>query len=201
MDAGGQSFSFAAVPRYNPPVMPIIEFRGKRPQIAPDAFVMNTATLIGDVVINSNVLILSNAVLRGDFNQIYVGESVCIQENSVLNPVLEEPIRIEGHSIIGYGAKVHGGDIKRGVFIGTNSIILRGVSVGEDCLIAAGSILTVNMKVPPRSVVMGAPAKVVRGVEPKDIEWINRAVTAYMGVLEQYRNELKRWEIRYAAAH
>ena len=177
--------------------MPLIEFKGKKPRIAPSAFVMNTATLIGDVFISDNVLVLSNAVLRGDFNEIYIGANVCIQENCVLNPVLEEPIRIEGNSIIGYGAKVHGGDIERGVFIGTNSVILRGVRIGKDCLIAAGSILTVNMKIPPRSVVMGTPAKIVRMVNEEDIDWINRAVAGYMGVLEQYKNELKEWEIRY----
>lgn len=179
--------------------MPIIAFRGRSPRIASSAFVMNTATLIGDVVIGDNVLVLSNAVLRGDFNQIYIGANVCIQENCVLNPVLEEPIRIEGNSIVGYGSKVHGGDIKKGVFVGTNSVVLRGVSIGEDCLIAAGSLLTVNMKIPPRSVVMGAPAKIVRVVQEEDIKFINRAVTAYVGVLEQYRNELKQWEIRYSA--
>jgi Carbonic anhydrases/acetyltransferases, isoleucine patch superfamily len=79
--------------------MPIIEYKGKKPRIDAGIFIMNSATLIGDVVISSNVLILVNAVLRGDFNQIYIGKKVCIQENSVLNPVLQEPIRIEGHSI------------------------------------------------------------------------------------------------------
>lgn len=180
--------------------MPIIEFGGKSPRIAPSAFVMNTATLIGDVVIDENVLVLSNAVLRADFNQIHIGPNVCIQENCVLNPVLEEPIRIEGNSIIGYGATLHGGDLKRGVFVGTNSVILRGVSIGEDCLVAAGSLLTVNMKIPPRSVVMGAPAKIVRVAREEDMNFISRAVSAYLGVLERYRRELKQWEIRYSVA-
>ena len=177
--------------------MPIIEFRGKKPKIDANAFVMNNATLIGDVVISSNVLVLANAVLRGDFNQVYIGENVCIQENSVLHPVLQDPITVEGHSIIGYGAKLHGGAIKKGVFIGTNSVILRGVEIGENSLIAAGSILTVDMKIPPRSVVMGAPAKIVRELGDDGIEWIKGAVTGYMGLLEDYKTELKEWEIRY----
>ena len=177
--------------------MPIIEFRGKKPKIDANAFVMNNATLIGDVVISSNVLVLANAVLRGDFNQVYIGENVCIQENSVLHPVLQDPITVEGHSIIGYGAKVHGGAIKKGVFIGTNSVILRGVEIAEDSIIAAGSILTVDMKIPPRSLVMGAPAKIVRELGDDDIAWIEGAVTGYMGLLEDYKTELKEWEIRY----
>jgi carbonic anhydrase/acetyltransferase-like protein (isoleucine patch superfamily) len=177
--------------------MPIIEFRGKKPRIDTGAFLMNSATLIGDVVLSSNVLVLSNSVLRGDFNQIYIGENVCIQENSVLNPVLQEPIRVEGDSIIGYGAKVHGGEIKKGVFIGTNSVILRGVEIGECSLIAAGSILTVSMKIPPRSLVAGAPAKIMRKLNDEDIEWIKGAVSGYMKILEAYKAELKEWEIRY----
>jgi carbonic anhydrase/acetyltransferase-like protein (isoleucine patch superfamily) len=176
--------------------MPIIEFKGKKPKIDANAFVMNNATLIGDVVISSNVLVLANAVLKGDFNQIYVGENVCIQENSVVHPALG-PIRIEGDSLIGYGAKVHGGDIKRSVFIGTNSVILRGASIGENSIIAAGSILTADMKIPPRSLVMGVPAKIVREVGDEDIEWIKGAVTSYMWVLEEYKTELKEWDIRY----
>ena len=177
--------------------MPIVEYRGKKPKIDSSAFIMNSATLLGDVLISSNVLILTNAVLRGDFNQIYIGEKVCIQENSVLNPVLQKPIRIEGHSIIGYGAKLHGGEVKKGVFIGANSVILPGVRIGENSLVAAGSILTEDMKVPPRSLVMGVPAKVVRELRDEDIEWIKEAVLDYMEVLEDYKSELKEWEIRY----
>jgi len=178
--------------------MPIIEFRGKKPKIDASAFVMNNATLIGDVVISSNVIVLANAVLRGDFNQVYIGENVCVQENSVLHPVVQDPITLEGHSIIGYGAKVHGGAIKKGVFIGTNSVILRGVEIGEDSLVAAGSILTIDMKIPPRSVVMGAPAKIVRELGNDGVEWIKGAVAGYMGLLEDYRTELKEWEIRHS---
>lgn len=176
--------------------MPIIEYKGKKPRIDAGAFVMNNATLLGDVVISSNVLILANAVLRGDFNQIYIGENTCVQENSVLNPVLEEPIRIEGHSIIGYGAKIHGGEIKQGAFIGMNSVILPGVRIGENSLIAAGSILMENMEVPPKSLVVGTPAKVVRELKDEDIKWIRGAVFGYMKVLEGYKSELKEWEIR-----
>ena len=178
--------------------MPIIEYRDKKPEIAAGAFVMNSATLLGDVVLSSNVLVLSNAVLRGDFNQICIGENVCIQENSVLNPVLEEPIRVEGYSIIGYGAKLHGGEIKEGVFIGMNSVILPGVRIGENSLIAAGAILTENMKVPPRSLVRGIPAKIVRELNDEDVEWIKGAVSGYMEVLEDYKRELREWEIRYS---
>jgi len=177
--------------------MPIIEYKGKKPRIDAGAFIMNSATLIGDVVIGSNVLVLSNAVLRGDFNQIYIGETTCVQEHAVLNPVWAEPIRIEGNSIIGYGAKVHGGEIERGVFVGMNSVILGGVKIGEDSIVAAGSILMEGMKVPPRSLVVGAPAKVVRQVNDKDIEWIKRSVSGYMEVLEEYKNGLNEWEIRY----
>jgi len=180
--------------------MPIIKHRGKEPRIDPDAFVMSNATLIGEVVIGSNVLVLSNAVLRADFNLISVGESVCIQENAVLNPVLEEAIIIEGHSLIGYGAKLHGGQIGRGAFVGMNSVILQGVRVGENSIIAAGSILTENMKVPSKSLVMGTPAKVVREVSDEDIKWMEIGVGEYMKILKDYQKGMKEWEIRYGTS-
>ena len=178
--------------------MPIIEYKGKRPQIDVKAFVMNSVALIGDVVLNSHVLILSNAVLRGDFNKIHIGENVCIQESAVLHPVLRDPVKIEGHSIIGYGAKVHGGDIKKGVFIGTNSVILPGAEIGEYSIIAAGSVLTRNMIIPPRSLVMGVPAKIVKELDDEAVAWTKLAVVGYMSVLEDYKIELKEWEIRYS---
>ena len=135
--------------------------------------------------------------MRGDFNQIYIGDGVCIHENSIINPTFEQPIRIEGYSIIGYGSKIHGGEIKRGVFIGMNSIILRGVTIGENSIVAAGSMLTANMKVPPRSLVAGVPARVVRELRDEDVDWPKRAVAAYMEELREYKSKLKEWEIRY----
>lgn len=179
--------------------MPIIEFRGKRPRIDADAFIMNNATLVGDVVIGRDVLVLANAVLRGDTNQICIGERVCIQEDSVINPVVEEPVKVEGHSIIGYGAKLHGGEIGKCVFLGMNSVILRGVRIGEYSLVAAGSILTEGMRVPPRSLVMGVPAMVVRELKDEDIEWIKEAVSGYMERLEEYKRNLGEWEIRHGS--
>jgi phenylacetic acid degradation protein len=181
--------------------MPIIEYKGKIPQVDVGAFIMNSAMLIGDVAISDKVLILSNTVLRGDFNRIYIGEDVCIQENSVLNPTWKEPIIIEGDSIIGYGTKVHGGKIGKGAFIGANCIILQGVRIGENSLIAAGSILTEDLVIPPRSLVAGVPAKVMRELRDEDIEWINRGVTAYRDMLKEYKANLRHQEIRYGTSH
>jgi len=180
--------------------MPIVEYIGKRPRIDDGAFIMDSATLIGDVTISNRVLILSNAVLRGDLNGIYIGEEVCIQENSVLNPTVKEPIIIEGYSIVGYGAKVHGGEIGRGVFIGANCVILQGVRIGENSLVAAGSVLLEDMIIPPRSLVAGVPARVVRNLKDEDVEWTKIGVAGYMEILKEYENKLKRWEIRQGIA-
>lgn len=176
--------------------MPIVEYKGKKPEIDEKAFVFSNATLIGDIKIAKTVLVLANAVLRGDFDFISVGERTCIQENAVLNPVPKEPIIIEGNSIIGYGAIMHGGRCEKGVFVGMNAVIMQGVRIGEESVIAAGSVITEGIHIPRKSLVAGVPAKILKELSDKDIEWARQGVITYMGMLREYRKSLKRFEIR-----
>ena len=104
---------------------------------------------------------------------------------------------MRGESIIGYGAKIHGGDIGKGVFIGMNAVTLRGVKVGEHSVIAAGALLTQGMEVPPWSMVMGVPARVTRRVAGEEMGQIGRAIDRYMGMLQNLAAEQAHLDVRY----
>ena len=177
--------------------MPIVEYRGKKPQIGDNVFIMNSATLIGDVVLGDNVLVMANVVLRADYSQIRIGDRVVLLENSVVNPTPGEPVVIEGDCVVGYGARIHGGMIARMVFVGMNSVLMHGVELGERSYLGASAMLPGNARIPVGSVAMGMPARVVREVGPDELGRIQFAVDHYMKTLERFQRELKWWEIRW----
>ncbi|MEW6614024.1 MAG: gamma carbonic anhydrase family protein [Thermodesulfobacteriota bacterium] len=166
----------------------IVEFNGKKPRIDDSSFVAPNSTIIGDTLISENTLILYGAICRADFNHIFIGPGSCVQENVVLNPMPDEPIIIEGESIIGYGSIIHGGTIEKNSFIGAGSIILHDVVIGTESIVAAGSMVTAGTKVPPRSLVVGVPGKVVRKLEDPDVAWIKKGVNGYQKLLPEYKN-------------
>jgi len=177
--------------------MPIVEYRGKKPQIGNNVFIMHSATLIGDVVLGDNVLVMANVVLRADYGQIRIGDRVVLLENAVVNPPPGEPVVIEGDCLVGYGARIHGGRIGRRVFVGMNSVLMHGVELGEHSYLGACAVLPGNARIPAGSVAMGMPARVVREAGPDDRVRIEFAVDQYMKTLDRFQAELGRWEIRW----
>jgi carbonic anhydrase/acetyltransferase-like protein (isoleucine patch superfamily) len=134
------------------------------------------AVIEGNVVLGENVTVCACAVLRGDEGQIKVGNNSSIQETCVVhgkNVVIGENVTV------GHGAILHGCKIADNVLIGINSTILDGAEIGEWCIVAAGSVVTPNTKVPAHSVVMGVPAKIVRKTTEKDLELITRSWKHY----------------------
>ena len=165
----------------------IIEFDGKKPKIDESCFIAPNSTLIGDIIISENTLIFYGAICRADINRIFIGPASCIQENVVVHPHPDEPVTIEGESIVGYGSIIHGGTIKKGAFIGAGSIILHDVVIGAGSIVAADSMVIAGTKVPPGCLVAGKPCKVIREVEDSDLEWTRRAVNGYQNLLPEYR--------------
>ena len=139
----------------------IIEYKGKKPKISPSAFIAPTAVIIGDVTIGDEASVWWGAVIRSDQNQnpIVVGARTSIQDNCVLHSG-EAPTIIEEDCTIGHGAIMEGPLIKRGAIIGMNVTLLENVEIGEEALIAAGSVVVPHTKIPPRVLAAGAPAKV-----------------------------------------
>lgn len=135
-------------------------FPWPKPQIHAEAWVAETAVVIGDVQLAAGASLWPTAVARGDVSSIVVGEGSNVQDGAVLHGDPDQPVTIGADVTIGHRAVVHGATLKDGCLIGIGAIVLNGVTVGEEALVAAGSVVTRD--VPAGTLVMGAPAQVKR---------------------------------------
>jgi len=165
-------------------------YKGTRPQIAPTAFIETSAQVIGDVQIGEHSSVWFNCVIRGDVHYIRVGHSTNIQDGTVIHVTNGRfPTEIGNHATIGHGVMIHGCTIKDRSLVGIGSIILDNAIIGEESFIAAGSLVTPGTVIPPRSMVMGSPAKVRREVTDSEIELINRHWQNYIEYKNNYMAE------------
>jgi carbonic anhydrase/acetyltransferase-like protein (isoleucine patch superfamily) len=165
-------------------------YKGTRPQIAPTAFIETSAQVIGDVQIGEHSSVWFNCVIRGDVHYIRVGHSTNIQDGTVIHVTNGRfPTEIGNHVTIGHGVMIHGCTIKDRSLVGIGSIILDNAIIGEESFIAAGSLVTPGTVIPPRSMVMGSPAKVRREVTDSEIELINRHWQNYIEYKNNYMAE------------
>jgi len=148
-------------------------FRGQFPVIDPSAYVDESAQVIGDVVIGPESSVWMLAVVRGDVHQIRVGARTNVQDGTIVHVQRNtHPTTIGDDVTIGHGAIVHGCTIGHRCLIGMGAILLNGVVVGEDSIVAAGSLLTEGFVAPPRSLLMGSPAKVRRSLTDSEVELV-----------------------------
>jgi carbonic anhydrase/acetyltransferase-like protein (isoleucine patch superfamily) len=163
----------------------IRSYKGISPQIAPTAFIEQSAQIIGDVHIGEHSSVWFNCVLRGDVYHIRVGEATNIQDATVVHVTSGRFATIIGNNVtIGHSAVLHGCTIKDRSLIGIGAIILDDVTIGEESFIAAGSLVTPGTVIPPRSMVMGSPARVRREVTEAEIARINMHWKNYI----EYKN-------------
>jgi phenylacetic acid degradation protein PaaY len=149
----------------------VYEINGVTPVVHPSAYVHPSAVLIGDVIVGPRCYIGPLASMRGDFGRLVLEEGANLQDCCVMHgfPGDDTVVEVDGH--IGHGAVLHGCRIKRNAMVGMNAVVMDQAVVGEDSIIAAMSFIKAGMVIPPRSMVMGAPAKVVRQLEDKEIAW------------------------------
>ncbi len=140
----------------------IINYGDRKPIVAPTAFIGEGAKIIGGVTIGDNASILFNCVLRGDINDIRIGDFSNIQDNSTLHVADDWPCIVGNYVTVGHGVNLHGCTIEDEVMVGMGAIIMNGVVVGYQSTIGAGALIPPNTKIPPRSLVVGVPAKVKR---------------------------------------
>ena len=145
-------------------------YKGVLPRVAADAFVDQSAQVIGDVEIGAESSVWMNVVLRGDVNAIRVGRRSNIQDGTIVHVMNgTHPTTIGDDVTVGHGAVVHGCTIEDRVLVGMGAILLNGVTVGADSIIAAGTLLPEGATVPPRSLVMGSPGKVKRALTGEEV--------------------------------
>lgn len=155
---------------------------------AGSVYLARSAVVVGDVTLGSGCNIWHHAVLRGDVAPIRLGERVNVQDGAVLHCDMDVPLTIDDDVSIGHGALVHGARIGSGTLIGMGAIVLGRSEVGQGCLIAAGAVVPPGMRVPPGSVVMGVPGRVVRAVTDEERADILRNVQDYLALAERHAN-------------
>ncbi|MDB5919425.1 MAG: Phenylacetic acid degradation protein PaaY, partial [Massilia sp.] len=149
----------------------VYEINGVTPVVHPSAYVHPSAVLIGDVIVGPRCYVGPLASMRGDFGRLVLEEGANLQDCCVMHgfPGDDTVVEVDGH--IGHGAVLHGCRIGRNAMVGMNAVVMDQAVVGEDSIIAAMCFIKAGMVIPPRSMVMGMPAKVVRALEDKEIAW------------------------------
>jgi gamma-carbonic anhydrase len=156
-------------------------FRGILPTVDPSAYVDESAQVIGDVHLGPESSVWMNAVIRGDVNAIRIGARTNVQDGTVVHVQSgTHPTTIGDDVTIGHGAIVHGCTIEDLCLIGMGAIVLNGVRVGSGSIVAAGSLLPENFRIPPRSLVMGSPAQVRRQLTDDEVATIRGYAVNYV---------------------
>ena len=165
----------------------ISKFEDKFPVMHPSVFVAENAAVIGDVEIGEDSSIWFGSVVRGDVNYIRIGARTNIQDNSVIHVSGGTHPTVLGDEItVGHRVLLHGCTVENRCLIGMGAILMDGVHVGEECLVGAGSLLTPGTIVPPRSLVIGSPARVKRELTHEEIAFLDRSWRNYTELKLRY---------------
>ena len=171
--------------------MPIYALDGVHPEMEGEHWIAPSAQVMGRVVLKKNASVWFGAVLRGDNDPITIGENTNIQDGSVLHTDMGQPLTIGANCTIGHMVMLHGCTIGENTLIGIGSVILNGAKIGKNCLIGARSLITEGKEIPDNSMVMGAPAKVVREMSPQQVQGITASALHYVENWKRYRGGLR----------
>jgi len=168
----------------------IYKFKEAHPIIDPSAYVHPQATIIGSVKIGKDVFIGAHAVLRGDFGSIIIEDGCNVQENCTIHMFPGTTVHLQENAHIGHGAIIHGAIIGKNVLVGMNAVIMDDVSIGENSIIGALAFLPAKMEIPPRSLVVGNPAKIVKEVSEEMTAWKSAGTNLYQSLPALYQEHL-----------
>lgn len=154
-------------------------------------FIADSASVIGSVIIENNVSIWFNVVVRADNDVIHIGENTNIQDGSILHVDENTPLTIGKDVTVGHKVMLHGCIIGNNTLIGMNSVILNNAKIGNNCLIGANSLITEGKVIPDGSVVMGSPGKIVAQLSEKQIADLKHSADHYVANFKRYKSELK----------
>ncbi len=168
----------------------IISYLGKTPIIDKTVFIGEGSVIVGDVVLDKDVSVWFNCVVRGDVNYIRIGERTNVQDGCILHVTYKKYPLIIGKDVsIGHGAIVHGCTIKDSVLIGMGALLLDNCTVNSNSLIAAGAVVKENFIVPEGVLVAGVPAKIVRDLTLDEISSIKQRAQNYIMYVSNYRKK------------
>nr|WP_263312949.1 gamma carbonic anhydrase family protein [Mammaliicoccus sp. Marseille-Q6498] len=168
----------------------IKSFNNKTPQIHSSCYISENATVIGEVEIGEHSSVWFNAVIRGDVAPTYIGKNVNIQDFCCLHQSPNQPLILEDNVTIGHRATLHSSIIRNNALIGMDSTILDGAEIGEYAFIGAGSLVPPGKKIPPHTLALGRPAKVVRSLTEADYEELKRINESYVEKAKIYKADI-----------
>jgi carbonic anhydrase/acetyltransferase-like protein (isoleucine patch superfamily) len=172
--------------------MAIYQFDALIPTIHAETFVAQDATVIGNVTLEQGVSVWPQAVLRGDNEPIRIGQHSNVQEGAVLHADPGYALTVGEGVTIGHQAMLHGCTIGDGALIGIQAVVLNGAVIGKNCLVGAGAIVTEGKVFPDNSLILGAPAKVVRELSAEAIAGMHQNAADYVAKGQIYKDKLIR---------
>ncbi|TFW10694.1 phenylacetic acid degradation protein PaaY [Massilia arenosa] len=168
----------------------VYEINGVRPVVHPTAYVHPTAVLIGDVIVGPRCYVGPLASLRGDFGRIVLEEGSNVQDTCVMHGFEDEETVVEVDGHIGHGAVLHGCRIGRNAMVGMNAVVMDRAVVGAESIVAAAAFVKAGMEIPPRSMVMGTPARIVRELKDEEIKWKSYGTKQYQDLAQRSANTM-----------
>ena len=160
------------------------------PQLAADAWVADSAQVIGDVHLAEGASVWFGSILRADNEPMTIGRGSNIQESCVLHSDPGFALTLGENVTIGHQVMLHGCTVGDGTLIGIQSVVLNGAKIGRNCLVGAGSLVTEGKEFPDGSMILGSPAKVVRQLDPEQIAGLQRAAEHYVQNAARFRSGL-----------
>lgn len=165
-----------------------------QPDIADNCWVAPSASVVGRVKMGASCSVWFGAVLRGDSDQLTLGERVNVQDNAVLHADAGSPLVIEDDVTIGHQAMVHGCHVEAGCLIGIQAVILNGARIGAGSLVGAGALVTEGKVFPPRSLIVGSPARLLRELSEEDSRRLLQSAAHYAHNGARYAADLEELE-------
>ncbi|WMW81997.1 gamma carbonic anhydrase family protein [Undibacterium cyanobacteriorum] len=172
--------------------MAIYQLGDTAPEIDPSAFIAETAKVIGKVKIDAKASIWFDVTIRGDNELIHIGENSNVQEACILHTDPGYPLKVGTGVTVGHQAMLHGCEIGDGSLIGIQAVVLNGAKIGKNCLVGAGALVTEGKEFPDNSLIVGAPAKVVRELTPEALAGIKANAANYVQRGQDFKTKLKR---------
>jgi gamma-carbonic anhydrase len=163
-------------------------YQGKTPRLHPTVFTVNSAEIIGDVVIDKDSSIWYNAVIRGDVNYIRIGERTNIQDGCILHVRhLTYPLIIGSNITVGHGAILHACTVWDNCLIGMGAVVLDNATIGAYTIVGAGAVVRNNTEVPEGVLVAGVPARIIRDITKEERDSIDESAQNYVDYVKLYR--------------
>ena len=167
------------------------EFGGVKPVVHPTSFVHPQAAVTGHVIIGKEVYIGPGAALRGDWGKIVIEDGCNVQENCTVHMFPGVTVLLKESAHIGHGAIVHGATVGRNCLVGMNAVIMDEAELGDECIVGALAFIRQGKKIPPRSLVAGHPAKIIKRVSDGMLAWKTEGTNLYRQLPQQCFDTLK----------